>query len=478
MGSGAAPMCDSVAGTLVKPGCCDDVVGTLGGPVRGWSPGQRGAALLGRVVARGEVCLRRLGGRRADEVRFGRFLANPRVTVERLIGGWSECTAAAARGRHVLAIQDTSELNFRTTPERRRGLGEIGKGVGRGVLLHAMLALDAEHGACLGLVTGAIWTRAGRVSTPAKARPLEQKESRRWLTTAECAKGVLSAAAQVTVIADRESDIYAEWARLPAPGFDLITRVMHDRALSNGGLLYTATAHWPEAGKRAIDVPARGPQQPARRATLALRFGTVSLRRPKRSFERDLPASVTLTLVEVVECDAPPDAEPIHWRLLTTHGVTDAEKAWRIVDWYTARWVIEQLFRTLKTQGLKIEDSQLDSAESLIKLTAIAAHAAVIILQLVQARDGRSARPARDAFAPEHIAVLERLNTKLQGRTTLQQNPHSPRSLAWAAWIIGRLGGWDGYPSSKPPGPITLKHGLDYFHAILTGWTLKDVCIP
>jgi hypothetical protein len=430
------------------------------------------------VVARGEICLRRVGEGRADEVRFGRFLANPKVTVERLIAGWSECTAAAARGRHVLAIQDTSELNFRTTPARRRGLGEIGKGVGRGVLLHAMLALDAESKTCFGLVTGQIWTRQGRIATPAKARPVEEKESRRWLETAEGAKGVLSAAARVTVIADRESDIYAEWARLPAPNFDLITRVMHDRALSDGGGLYAASTDWPEAGRRSIALPARGPQRPARRATLALRFGTVSVRRPQGALERDLPPSVTLTLIEVVEVDAPPGTEPLHWRLLTTHRVTDAEQAWQIVDWYTQRWVIEQLFRTLKTQGLKIEDSQLDRADSLIKLAALATHAAAVILQLVQARDGRSVRPVGDAFNPAHVAVLEALNTKLQGRTTLQQNPHPPRSLAWATWIIGRLGGWDGYPSSKPPGPITLKHGLDYFHAIMQGWMLKDVCMP
>lgn len=430
------------------------------------------------MVARGQVCLRRLGERRADEVRFGRFLANPKVTVERLIAGWCECTATAASGRHVLAIQDTSELNFRTTPERRRGLGEIGKGVGRGVLVHAMLALDAESRSCLGLVTGAIWTRHGRVETPAKARPVEEKESRRWLETAERAKGVLSAAAQVTVIADRESDIYAEWARLPAPGFDLITRVMHDRALSDGGRLYTAGADWPEAGQRTIDVLARGPQRPARRAALALRFGPVSLKRPQGAKERDLPPSVTLTLVEVVEVDPPPGAEPIHWRLLTTHRIGDAAQAWQIVDWYTLRWVIEQLFRSLKTQGLRIEDSQLDRAESLINLAALATHAAAVILQLVQARDGRCARPARDAFAAEHLDLLEQLNAKLQGRTTLQHNPHPPHSLAWAAWIIGRLGGWDGYPSSKPPGPITLKHGLDSFHAIAQGWMLKNVCMP
>src|SRR5208337_5502777 len=80
------------------------------------------------MVARQSTCLRRLSaGDRAWEVGFGRFLANENVTVERLIAGWSEQTASAVAGRHVIAIQDTSDINFRTTAERRRGLGEVAK---------------------------------------------------------------------------------------------------------------------------------------------------------------------------------------------------------------------------------------------------------------------------------------------------------------------------------------------------------------
>jgi hypothetical protein len=113
------------------------------------------------MVVRPSVCLRRLArGRRAAQVGFGRFLANPKVTTERLIEGWSAQTAVAVAGRHVLVPQDTSEFNFSTTPKRRRGLGKIGKGGGRGVLLHAALALDRT----------------------------ENKESHRWITTAEQAK--------------------------------------------------------------------------------------------------------------------------------------------------------------------------------------------------------------------------------------------------------------------------------------------------
>src|SRR5439155_22650012 len=115
------------------------------------------------MVLRSSVCVRRLGGgQRSQEMRFGRYLANDKVTVERLIEGWSEQTAPAAADRHVLAILDTSEINFSMTAARRRGLGEMGKGGGRGVLVHGMLALDADRGSCLGLVAGLVSTGKGR----------------------------------------------------------------------------------------------------------------------------------------------------------------------------------------------------------------------------------------------------------------------------------------------------------------------------
>jgi hypothetical protein len=158
--------------------------------------------------------------------------------------------------------------------------------------------------------------------------------------------------------------------------------------------------------------------------------------------------------------------------------VANAEEAWRIVEWYKRRWLIEQFFRVLKTQGFKLEDSQIATADRLLKLVAIAAKAAVITLQLLQARDGRGHQPVRLAFDANDVATLAALNQNLEAQSKRLKNPHPSYSLAWAAWIIGRLGGWDGYPSSKPPGPITMKRGLEYFSAVAVGRSLKDVCMP
>ena len=188
-----------------------------------------------------------------------------------------------------------------------------------------------------------------------------------------------------------------------------------------------------------------------------------------------MPETVDLTLIELAELEPPGDAEPLHWYLLTTHEVHDAPSAWQIVNWYKKRWTIEQLFRILKTQGLQLEDSRIETADRLLKLTAIAAKAPAMTLQLVQARDGNSAEPASTAFSDDQIKVLTVLATKYEGTTKLQSNPHPPRSLAWASWIIARCGGWDGYPRTKP-GPITIRRGLQDFLAIAQAWRLlRDV---
>jgi Transposase DDE domain len=408
------------------------------------------------------------------EMRFWRFLGNRRVTEEKLIAGWGEQTRQAVGGRHVLAIQDTSEIKFSTTQENRRGLGKVGKGNAFGLLLHAMLAVDADSGACLGLVGGKIWTRKGDVDIAHSKRPLAQKESGRWIETADQAKDVLAAARVITVIDDREGDFYAHWARTPEANVHHLSRVMHDHALIKGGTLRQAVKRIAYCATAVIKLPKRVDHKP-RQAHLSMRFGSVVLKRPTHTGEKNLPESVALNFVEVIELRPPKGAKPVHWLLLTTHDVTNADQAWQIVTWYKQRWIIEQLFRSMKSQGLRIEDAQLQSAERLSKFVAIAAKAATIVIQLVQARTGGEELPAHFAFSEEEIGALAAISSKYSSKTKLQSNPHNSRTLAWAAWIVARLGGWNGYASQKPPGPITIHNGLNYFQSFFAGWSFKNV---
>lgn len=418
-------------------------------------------------MSRETVCLRTLGGDRAGEERAGRFFANNKVTAEKIVASWSERTGAVSAGRHVLAIQDTTAVAFATGQERRRGLGSLNQGNAHGVLAHVMLAVDADSGACLGLVGGSVWNRQGPVTTPPGSRPFEERESRRWVETAEQAVEVLAPAAMVTVVSDREGDIYPLWASIPNRRVHVLGRAMTNRRLAGGGLLFDAARDFSVADTRTITLRAQPPERAKRDARLELRFGSVTIERSPNEKDRSLAKTVRLSLVEVREIDPPEGIEAIHWRLLTTHDVTDVATAWRIVGWYQMRWTIEQLFRTMKAQGLRLEDSQLDTAERLVKLTAAAVKAACITMQLVQERDGRHGRAAAEVFSEAEIDTFEALTPTLEGRTERQKNPHPPRSLARASWVAARLGGWNCY--YRPPGPITMRRGLERFHAMHEG---------
>ncbi|MGH9466795.1 MAG: IS4 family transposase [Terriglobales bacterium] len=433
------------------------------------------------MVAAKTVCLKRLGGCRGGELGAGRFFANRKVTAGQIIASWSERTASACAGRHVLAIDDTSEVKFPTTAQRRRGLGPVKKGKAHGLLVHAMIAVDAGSGGCLGLVGGEIWTRSGVNPVPHCKRPLEDRESMRWLRAAAQAKQVLEPAAMVTVLDDRESDIYAKWATVPAATCHMLTRCMTDRRLAGGGMLFAAMAQFPVAGRRKIELPAHEPGKRKRSAVVQLRYGEVTISRPDSEMDRTLPEAVCLRCVEVREIDPPADVEPLHWRLLTTHGIANEAAAWEIVDWYRQRWVIEQLFRVLKSQGLQLEDSQLATAARLEKLAAAAVKAACIDIQLTQERDGHHQFPASVVFTEEETATVEALVPTLEGNTERQKNPHPAAGLARASWVIARLGGWNCY--YKPPGPITFRRGMERFHAIHQGRLLemrmkRDVRLP
>jgi hypothetical protein len=432
--------------------------------------------LLQRSVERVTMNLRSAADHRAEWVGFSRWLNNPSVTADEIAQHNADALSDRVAGLHVLAIQDTTELNHSRHAGRVRGLGPSGNGIDPGFFVHPVLAIDADSRALLGLAGMQIWTRQGPASPDYRCQPIEEKESYRWIKGAESAKGALAAAAMVTVIGDRESDIYEEFDRIPDARTHLLTRACRDRALVGGGRLFGITETWPVRHQFELEVRAQ-PGRPARTAKIELRFGEVHIKRPGNCSDPAAPPQLVLRLVEVREID-PAVEEPIHWRLLTTHEVTTVAQALQIVGWYRERWHIEQLFRTSKSQGLNIESSQVEAAEALFKLAAIAMIAATKIMQLVLARDGTVDRPATDVVTADQLPILEALQVRLEGKTDKQKNPHSKFTIAWLSWIIARLGGWTGYASERPPGPITMRRGWHRFEQMVHGWRLRDVCTP
>ena len=425
--------------------------------------------LYDEMVEQCSMVVRKIGRTRSGEIAAHRVLSSDRVTPAQTVACLARPTAEAVAGRRIVVAQDTTEVNF---PGRlSRGLGPAGRtGKTPGFFLHASIAVDAEAECVLGLVGAEIWTRKAEATTARRERMLKDKESLRWLTAAEQAVERLHTAAEIVVVGDRESDFYALFARRPPAG-QLLVRAAQNRGLDDGTKLFAAAEAWPDLGSQTIQVSPRGVGDAGREARLVLRAGTVTLRRPLHARREGDPDSLCVTLVEAIETAPPPGKTPLHWRLLSTLPAATAAEAAEIVRLYRLRWRIEQTFRMLKSDGLRIEECQTAEPHRLFNLAALAIAAAVRVIQLVDARDG-SSRPASDVASPAQIAAAHALCPGLEGKTERQRNRHPPGSLAWITWIVARLGGWNCY--YRPPGPKTVRDGWARFAAIAEGFALTQ----
>lgn len=317
-------------------------------------------------------------------------------------------------------------------------------------------------------------------------RGFEDRQSVRWLRGAERA-GTVGGAARITVAADREADVFELFARRPAH-VDLLVRAMHDRALADGGIgrrtgrarMAARIAAGPRLGQAALDLPAR-PGTPARTALLSIRFGRLDLAPPpesRRARPGTPPEPLPMSHVDLRE-EAPPDGAspahwtPVRWRLLSSRPVETVADALDAAARYAMRWRIEEVFRVMKRKGSDIEGLRIADAAPRNRLILACLIAAAVVLQMTGARDGEAApagptlRPLTDAFDPEDRPLLEAASRDLEGRTARQKNPHPPGSLAFAAWVCARLGGWTGYYGK--PGPIVILAGWTRFQSIKRG---------
>ncbi|MDE2759360.1 MAG: IS4 family transposase [Paracoccaceae bacterium] len=391
------------------------------------------------------ISVRRLGGTRAGEIRIGRFLRNGKVSEDRIIEPVAAATSSRVGGLHVLSIQDTT--SFRDD------------GRGNSLVGHATIAVEAEQGALLGLLDTELIERRDDDPEPAPGRAFRDRRSYRWMASMKRSGELLGAASMVTVVADREADIYEMFACRPG-SVEVLIRASHDRVVEGGaGKLFASLEGCPSE-EHGVELPAR-PGQKKRTARLAVRFGSSTINHPRNRFpEEGVPRRQWVCLVEAFEVSPPKGVSPIHWRLLTSHDVSCFDQARWIIQLYRQRWIIEQLFRTIKTQGFDIEMVSM-STVPFRKLCVLTLVAGVSCLQLVQDRDGEGKRPLEDVFGPADQAALEAVSATVEGRTAKQRNPHPRGSLAFAAWVCARLGGgelllWKTGPGCHAAGTVSI----------------------
>lgn len=415
---------------------------------------------------------------RASQKACYRFLNNKRVSESALIEELSNRCGAITSGRHLLVIQDTTSFNLNKHYYRLNkgnGLGTIEDNFSLGFFLHASMVIDAFSGSMLGFSDVQLWNRTYddplRKYQIAKL-PIEEKESYKWIRACEQTKQVCPDAASFTFIEDRDGDIYEQFVRITDERTNFVIRACKNRKLEGGVKLYETLGQLDPSGYYEIEITGdRRKKRAKRTARIKVSFKKVTIWNPEKIKNNGLPKKMEVYAVQAEE-DNYNGKDKICWRLLTTHCVENFDQAVNVIELYRQRWYIEQLFRLLKKQGFRMEESELETGWALRKLSILALNASLRIMQIMEATEDEGAQPLSDVFSDTERKCLEEVNRQLTGTTQKQSNPYKLKTLIWAKWIIARLGGWKGYASQRDPGPITLKRGLDAFNQMYVGWCL------
>lgn len=386
-----------------------------------------------------------------------RLLNNEEVTMEALLEGhWQETRERAREAKVVLFTQDTTELDY-TAHRSKKGLGPIGDGRGRGLLLHSTLAVLPESGEVLGVAYAQVVLRQEKPAVRPKWN--RTPEGQLWQEAA-IAVGQPPEGSTWVHVGDRGSDIFEFMAVCLAQGKHFLIRAFRNRRLAGSEtspeeagavarLLEQARALAEEPGSAyEVTVAARG-QQPGRRATLVLAWSEVTLALPQQAPpEVKQYGPLSCWVVRAWEPKPPEGAEPVEWILLTSYPVISLAEAQRVVFWYTFRWLCEDFHQCLKT-GCRIEQSQLDDGEDIQRLLGFDIPIAVRLLQLRQAVRVVPEVPASSLVDPLLVLLLAKQLNKEAATMTVTQ--------FWRG--VAQLGGHLGRRRDGPPGWRTLWRG-------------------
>lgn len=406
-----------------------------------------------------------------------RFFDNAAVTPSAILAPHREATWARSVGQsRILVAQDTTYLNF-TGHAATQGLGPVESLNDRGLMVHTGLAITTD-GVPLGIVAQQMWARDPDTFDKSRQRRstrLEDKESYRWIETAEEAIQGVPDGTRPVIVGDRESDIFDVFVAAHAAPYDVLVRGAWNRRLIDhpAGRLWPAVEAAPVLGTWVIDVP-RKEGQPVRQARLAGQTTRVSLAPPAhRRVESLSPVSMTVVLAR--EVDPPPNTTAIEWLLLTTLPVETLADAQTIVQWYTYRWRIERLHFVLKTGGCFVEKLQLETVDRLTRAITVYTIIAWRILWMTYHSRQEPNQPYAVAFTPEEQRALWLLHERQRprkGPRAVPGDPSQPLTLREAMHTMAKLGGFLGRKSDGEPGVKTLWRGYRQLQWLLMGMHL------
>ena len=362
----------------------------------------------------------------------------------------------------ILVAHDSSIVSF--TSEGKEGLAQhFGK---QQFLVHCSLALQAdERHRPLGLLA---MSQHLPIKTPGKLL------NDRWPDQIREVHALGISPGNVVHLMDRESDDYDLLSFMKTMGARFVSRVKFNRRTVDGGYLEASLEQAVVQAEREVYLSRRtgkrvgakqlkaNPPREARLAQLSVSAGRITI--PRTPTARDSSEKfLELNVVRVWEPTPPANQSAVEWLLYTTEPIDTAEQLLQVVDWYRARWTIEEFYKSLKT-GCALEKRQLGDLHSLTNALALLAPMAWHLLLIKSEAHTRPTTSADFVLDKEELEVLR--VAAVRGRE-LPENP----TVLDAMLSIAALGGH--LKHNGLPGWQTLARGHQQLKLLVAGWTLR-----
>lgn len=425
----------------------------------------------------------------SDLKRGYEFLSNPKTTFSKLTQPSFKLTAEEINGIPiVLAVGDTSFLDYKKIGEKRDDYGPTGNG-GNGLILHSCLAVDPDFGQPLGLLWEKLWHREKKVSPPPgetstskkkrlkkersanRKKAFESKESYRWVEAfpkieklfASLTRPIGGSLSRIIHVFDREGDIAEVFLELSKnQNTGVLVRAAHNRCLEGeNSYLWECVTSQPVQFIKEVKLP-ETKNRIERTASLEVRYCPVSIQPPSRLKDS---GSFNVYAVYAREINVPEGCEPVEWMLLTSECVTTQQEAEQILRWYTYRWRIEEYHKILKS-GCKAESYRL-GGESMSTMLGFLTVIAAQLLRMTYLHRNSPQSSASIVLNKVQMDVLI-ANTPLKLKNGVEF------TVDWAIRAIARLGGYLEHRKGTAIGIQVLWRGWLKLETLCQGWLLHQ----
>lgn len=385
-----------------------------------------------------------------------RLFDQPDVTFDALIAPHCAQTRAVDGGTWLI-LNDTTELNYGVNRDIE-DLGRVGDGLGRGFFLHTAMLIGAETEEIVGLAAQELFKRPVRKLAPQSTarRKLRARESEVWGRVIDRV-GPPAEQARFIHVCDRGADNFEVYCHLRTNRGDWVIRAaqLHRTVLDAAGerrALQEILQEQTCLGAYDLEVRANK-QQPARTARIEVRLVKISMPRPQHVSQyvrRCGLSEIPMYVVEAREINASKGVTPLRWVLLTSEVVDSFDDAWRVIEWYKKRPLIEEYHKCLKT-GCRAEFRQYETADRLAAVVGLLSVVAVRLLQLKMIARKTPEAPAEKVVPKWWLSALRAVT---QHRKPINTVGEFLRRLAMFGGFLGRK-------SDGQPGWQTIWGGLE-----------------